>query len=427
METFLSLGHRQLFFSANNGSEALGKLGLFHTALIFKQGNQTWTLEFDNAATSTGPPGAGYYPEISHLVGGKAKLEWKYNAARWCLTNGLMWGRDHWKKTFDEIATITPKIFEGIFTDVIAPINSSVPSDGPFYNIWHVRNETVREVDVVQDITCGNGAIWVRDYLLSKGVVVKPGQKVTRVHVTVQDATRVGPLDDEWDSVVKFYSDLSQVFAGTGNMIDKMLHMFSALPLKFAFNGNNITHPYLKLHGLDLVLPEKIRFEEAPTPWGPIPGPDGPIPAPPVPTPPVPPGPYYGKPTKFNGCQPGEEVFQLPISDLRGDGAIAKVCAPQCVGGPPDGICPDAPANATGFWSKPNCNNPNSILPGSDCVLRCMTNVGCNTEFGAECFIGPKQIGKLGICMYRIKDQATNSSDLIARGLPVVSPWNAIV
>jgi hypothetical protein len=410
-------------FSANNGSQALGKLGMFHTALIFQQADRTWTLEFDNAANNNpfAPPGASYYPEFSEDQDtNSTKMEWKWNAARWCLTDDLMWGQDHWKQSFKTIATITPKMFHGIFEDVIYPTNSSDPMAPPFYNVWHVKNETVRHVDVVQDVSCGNGAVWVRDYLMSKGVDVVPHLNVTRIHVTVQDASRVGPLDDEWGTVVDFYKKMKNVYAGTGNMIDKFISMFKVLPLKYAYDGNNATHPYLRLQGMDLVLPEKIKYEEAPYGWGPIPGPNGPIPAPPVPAPPVAPGDFYGKPDYRNQCQPGEKVFQLPISEARGDGAIAKVCVPQCVGGPPDGTCPTH--SNPGFWDTPNCNNPDSIIPGSDCVIRCMTNLGCDKKKGAECYIGPKQIGALGICMYRFTD---SGSHMPTSGM-TVTPWDQV-
>jgi len=412
-------------FSANNGSQVLGKLGMFHTALIFQQGGRSWTLEFDNAANNNpiAPPGASYYPEfLTDVETNGTLLEWKYNAARWCLTDDLMWGRDHWKQTFLKIATIKPTMFHSIFEDVIYPTNSSDPMAPPFYNVWHVRNETVREVDVVQDISCGNGAVWVRDYLMSKGVDVVPGLNVTRIQITVQDAVRVSRHDDEWGDVLNFYSNLKKVYAGEGNMIDKFINMFTVLPLQYAFDGNNQTHPYLRLQGLDLVMPEKIKFTEAPYGWGPIPGPNGPIPAPLVPSPPVPAGDFYGKPTNRNGCQPGEKVFQLPISEARGDGAIAKVCVPQCVGGPPDGTCPAS--SIPGFWASPNCDNPNSIIPGSDCVIRCMGNIMCNHKAGEECFIGPKQIGSLGVCLYRFKDSGSHVPGG-ADGL-AMRPWHEV-
>merc|ERR1719246_308173 len=97
-------------------------------------------------------------------------------------------------------------------------------------------------------------------------------------------------------------------------MIDKFLAMLNFLPLRYVYDGNNVTHPYLKLEGLDAFLPEKIRYEIAPKSWGPIPGPHGPIPAPPTPAPPpAPAGDFYGKPTTDNQCQPGEQLFQVSI------------------------------------------------------------------------------------------------------------------
>lgn len=281
----------------------------------------------------------------------------------------------------------------------------------PLYSMWHVAFRVPQDMQVMSDVTCGNGAVWVRDYLLGKGANLTLGQHVTRVEVNVEDTdtepgvVRVGPMDAEWKDVVDFFKGFEKLFAGSSNIIDKMLAMFASLPLRYVYDLNNETHPYLKLVSSSTLLPERIRYKKAPEPWGPIPGPAGPIPAPPAPPrPPVPAGPLYGKPDAYLRCQPGEEVLQVPIID----GTIARVCTPQCSGGGPDGTCPDASSFAPGYWRTPNCKNPNSQIPVNDCVLRCgglFPNNQCDKGGGAECFLADEfGGGALGVCMYAMKD-----------------------
>lgn len=361
-------------------------------------------------------------------------LIWDRNAARWCLTKGILWGTDHWKKSYEIIASIPRSMFFGIDKDLIQPTNSSDPLAPPLYNTWHVWKRTPKDLDVSTDVTCANGAGWVRDYLLAQGVSVTGTQRITRVEVNVEDVDRVGPESDEWSDVVSFYQGLQGCFQGA-SMVDNMLALLNALPLKYAYEPSNRTHPYLKLKGLDGFLPEKIRYKKAPIMWGPIPGPNGPIPAPPPPpAPPLEPRPFYNKPDDYLRCQPGEELFQVPILD----GEIARVCAPTCPEGPPDGTCPDAPSGATGFWDKPNCNNPNSIIPGSDCVLRCdglLSAIECDGAGGAECF-GSSGFGLLGVCMYRMTDDGSsgdvgtwlkNADGSIATAYPYPPQNNSLV
>jgi len=77
---------------------------------------------------------ADLFPLVETDETGKVSLHWRNNGAGWCLSEGLLWGRDHWKKSFEVIATITPEIFHDIFVDVVEPRNSSDPMPVPFYN-----------------------------------------------------------------------------------------------------------------------------------------------------------------------------------------------------------------------------------------------------------------------------------------------------
>jgi len=394
-------------FSANNGSTILGNFGLFHTAVVFKQGDLAWTLEFDNSATNmeTSPSGAGYYPVIDEV---EAALSWDYNAARWCLTTGVLHTVDHWKQSYKTIATISPSRFQSIFTDLVEPTNSSDSTAPPFYNMWHIWTRTPQDLEFVPDITCASGAIWIRDYLVSHGFNITEDLKATRIHIPVDSVSRVGPSDSEWPDVITFYKGLRQVFAGSGNMIDKFLSLLNTLPLSYAFDGNNATHPYLKLEG-QRFLPDN-SYEKIPLGL-PIPGPNGLIPAPPTPPPPpVASGDFYGKPDAYNQCQPGENLFQVLISG----GGLAKVCTPQCSGGNPDGVCP---ASDYGWWEVPNCDNQDPMIPLADCLIRCGP-IPFLCAAGQDCF---GLSGFLGICMYTFdEDFNTNNTE----GYRYVTRWN---
>merc|ERR1711976_527108 len=125
------------------------------------------------------------------------------------------------------------------------PTNSTNSMAAPIYNAWHVWKRTPQDEDIVADYTCGNGAVWVRDYLLSRGVSISGEQRVTRIEVNVDAVDRVGPKDQEWKDVVTFYKSLQDCFSGDGNMVDKMLALLNALPLQYEYEPSNHTHPYI--------------------------------------------------------------------------------------------------------------------------------------------------------------------------------------
>merc|ERR1712232_1329901 len=87
-----------------NGSQFFGYLNWYHTALVFRQNQSSgeaeyWTLEFDSTADSL-------FSTIAPSING-TDLVWGNLDARYCLRKGLYWGREHWRKSFEMVMTLS--------------------------------------------------------------------------------------------------------------------------------------------------------------------------------------------------------------------------------------------------------------------------------------------------------------------------------
>jgi hypothetical protein len=178
--------------------QKLELLGLFHTALVLHQDavgeypEQYWTLEFDLAGAGGFPN--GILPMLHEDVYG-ASFEWDH-PARWFFRQGLLYGRSHWTKNFDLVATITPAQFQSLFDNLVMPMNSTDKTQFPLYSLYRVQTHLTKEI-LVKDVTCGEGILWALQYInhtLSVPVKERP-YPVSRVVLHAQGVREVNMSD----------------------------------------------------------------------------------------------------------------------------------------------------------------------------------------------------------------------------------------
>jgi len=340
-------------FSANDqvGGD-LGALGLYHTALIFRQGDEHFTLEFD--LTSTNAQGSSLWTGFLPIRQNE-DLFWQ-NDAKWCLNEGILWGRDHWNTTFDVIATVTQKQFGSLFDDLVVPLNETTLK----YNAFRVGSATGGE-DFVDDVTCANGMIWIRDFLEKSGVqLTEPsvGWQVSRV---VLNATSVTPMnmDDELDrvTVARFYDDLEKISTTFVGIIQALV---TGLNFKYVYDP--VKEIYYELNGTFTGTIPKPQYVVAPKPWVVAsPGP-APVPVPP-PSPPVPLKTHYGRAPCFRD-----------EDEITVDGVT--ICAPPCG---EDSCTTDRPE---GIDKLPLCELSDDSTVFNHCMVRCKTDDDCASDGG---------------------------------------------
>lgn len=224
----------------------LGYFGIDHTALVFLQtiGETTkhFTLEFDaveNVVNATVPQ----IDEEDHLI-------WR-NAARYCLTEGILWGRGHWSTGFKVAMQMTSAQVQELFGNFVRALNSSAPDRPPLYQLWRVVHRERRHEVMVGDITCGNGVNWALNYANSTmGLSFTPGFKLASTIVTVP-ATAVMPVNvsdpAEWSSVVHFFRSLGGLADKKQNFFQKLMDVLQVLPLHYVYDGN--AHIYYRVIG----------------------------------------------------------------------------------------------------------------------------------------------------------------------------------
>mmetsp|Transcript_43596 Transcript_43596/g.135650 ORF Transcript_43596/g.135650 Transcript_43596/m.135650 type:complete len:339 (-) Transcript_43596:82-1098(-) len=253
----------------------LGMLGLYHTALALAQKSPSgetryWTLEFD---FTKGSIIAGAMPTIDG-----EKLSWD-NDARYCLTDGLLWGRDHWKKQFDTVMTISKEQAERMFDELVFPVNSTAHGSFPQYQLWRVvrspgaklpgnlegpRKQHVLNLNtMVGDVTCADGINWVLNYI-KNDLGVPPHQsfqyKGTTVWVTAHKLEKVDVTDPAaWAEIVSYYSSQRKIVSNV-SMVEKVMGLPAFFPMKFIYNAN--TNTYFRVHGN---RPPYMHIEYAPS------------------------------------------------------------------------------------------------------------------------------------------------------------------
>eukprot|EP00440_Ansanella_granifera_P058668 gb/GFBE01063586.1/.p1 GENE.gb/GFBE01063586.1/~~gb/GFBE01063586.1/.p1 ORF type:complete len:323 (+),score=83.79 gb/GFBE01063586.1/:1-969(+) len=246
-----------LFASNPSIGKKLGYVNLYHTALVLVQRVQgevkNWTVEFDSVTNVLGAVLPG--------VDGD-NLTWD-NDARYCVTEGVLWGEAHWSKTFEVAMRLTAKQATRVFTEFVLPTNSSAPHMKPLYQLWKVVDRSGEEQTLIKDITCGDGTNWILNFASKElGVPVLTDFRL-RFTELVFVADRVEPVktDDptEWSELLEYFKGMVHVVAKGQNIVGRLEDVLRLMPLKYVYDSNADT--YFKIIG-DRFPWFQARFQE---------------------------------------------------------------------------------------------------------------------------------------------------------------------
>lgn len=248
-----------LFSNSPTIKQKLGFFGLFHTALVFRQdvqgGERYWTLEFDSTTNVLGAT-------LPHMNG--TQLTWE-NDARYCLTQGILWGREHWGKTFEVVAKIHRHNATRLFERFLLPLNRTAHHTWPLYQLWHVVTRGHPHESLIEDLTCGNGVNWALHYLNEvMGIPLVHGFRLryTRIDINAVNATPVNRQNAaDWHRVVEYFKGMAFVVGRGARTLERIIEFLMLMPVAYIYDGNSNT--YYKLHG-NRFLWIRPRFIEAP-------------------------------------------------------------------------------------------------------------------------------------------------------------------
>jgi len=217
--------------------QKLGLIGLYHTALVLRQDDRNWTLEFDSVTNVFG----AIMPEVAG-----DHLQWN-NAARYCLSPGIYNGRAHWTKSFDVVMRLTAAQTQQLFNSFVAPLNRTDTHRSPLYQLWRlvVDNEVI-----VRDITCGDGIRWFLHAGLSLGASLPSGFKFRSTQTFVHAASiAVANVTDPntWRDIVSYYSEWNRLVARNETMLQRLEVVSHLLPMKYVYDSN--ADKYYRLSG----------------------------------------------------------------------------------------------------------------------------------------------------------------------------------
>jgi len=253
-----------LFSNSPTMKRKLGLFGLFHTVLVFRQdaGGQVkseryWTLEFDATTNVAGAT-------LPHING--SQLTW-HNDARFCLTQGILWGREHWHKSFEVVTHIHKDNATRLFERFLQPLNHTGNHTWPKYQLWHVVTRGSPQKSLIGDLTCGDGVNWALHYLrenMSIPLVPSFRLRYSRIQINAVSATPVNRQDaGEWQRIVEYFQGMALVVGQVhgASILGRIIEFLRLMPVAYIYDGNSDT--YYKLHG-NRFLWIRSRFSEAP-------------------------------------------------------------------------------------------------------------------------------------------------------------------
>jgi len=252
------VGQAPLFSTNPKIGQKFGLVNAYHSSLIFAQGSgdarRFWTLEFDNTAGSFLN---GIVPKIvsnTSAVGG-VSFHWS-NDARYCLSEGLKWGREHWSKRYDVITSITSDQAKSAFKFVSA-VNSTIPQ----YQLWHVTTTDFfgrPKKMLVKDITCADGVVWFLHYLKTALDVPVPSDFVLKATSVLWKARSIAPVNIndpvQLNKMWTFYRNLEDLTSGGKSIPGRLRDLWRfAFGHKFVYDTG--AHVYYELLGFSSWFP----------------------------------------------------------------------------------------------------------------------------------------------------------------------------
>lgn len=238
-----------------------GLLNLYKTVLAFKQKrpltgiDHLWTLEFD---FTKGSLLTGTVPKIVN-----EELVWD-DDARYCLTDGLVGGKEQWTKEFDTVMTITKEQAMRLFSEFIRPMNSSAKGAFPQFQLWRMvktpgiklpkmlegdnRKQHVLNLNtMLSDVTASDGINWVLHFIKEKlGVAPHEGfqYRGTTVWINANKLEKVDRADNEtWTDLMKYYKLQARIAKNSSSITDKFVMASTNLfPMRYVHNANTDTY-----------------------------------------------------------------------------------------------------------------------------------------------------------------------------------------
>lgn len=209
-----------LFSSDPKIGQKLRWFGMFHTALVLSQQlpgvpPQNWTLELaavTNVIASTLP----------RIV--DEDLIWD-NDARYCVTPGILWGREHWTQSYEVVTRLTARQGRKVFADFVLPLNASGHKRRPLYQLWRVASRSDPKTDFIKDLTCGDGVSWFLKHAQLLGAPLPSDFtfKSTKVDIL---ADRIKPVNrsspDEWSQVVDYFRGMQQEVQPNQTFVERL-------------------------------------------------------------------------------------------------------------------------------------------------------------------------------------------------------------
>lgn len=242
---------------------------MFHTALLLSQGNNTseaplryWTIEFDFTGDSV------IDGTMPHIDG--STLTW-HTDVRYCLTEGIYWGRDHWTETFETVFKITAQQAQNTL-QYMSRVNATGRSGPPTpqYQLWRVEHTTWTHPfggkALVEDQTCATGIVWLLNYIRNElHVNFEKENFRIRGSQAIVGANRLQLVDPsnaaQWEDVVDYYIHYKEL-AENVSMFKKVLDVKRLfLPAKYVYDAN--ADKYYKVIGNHLPW-IRVHFAEIP-------------------------------------------------------------------------------------------------------------------------------------------------------------------
>mmetsp|Transcript_27019 Transcript_27019/g.58823 ORF Transcript_27019/g.58823 Transcript_27019/m.58823 type:complete len:340 (+) Transcript_27019:24-1043(+) len=233
--------------------QKLGWFGMYHSAVVFRQdggksyGPSYWTLEFEFVA---GSMMKGLMPAFNG-----SQLVWN-NDAKFCLTEGILWGREHWTKSFDVLYKITARQLQALMQEMVLPVNSTAHGQKPQYQAFRVERTPgngVPDGDVlISDVTCSQGVSWVLHFFKTSFNLDPPAGYFYRATVGVMHADSIEPVNTtnavEWAKVLRYYSSLTTLLGPSdASALEKFWDAFEVIRHEYVYDTN--AEVYFKIQG----------------------------------------------------------------------------------------------------------------------------------------------------------------------------------
>lgn len=218
-------------------------LNLYHTALVVVQhlpglAPKNWTIEFDSVTNVLG----AVLPSINGST-----LSWN-NDARYCVTEGILWGEAHWSQMLDTVLRLNASSARRIFTDFIPAVNDTAHQSKPLYQLWRVETRGVETSPLVKDITCGDGVNWILDF--SSRVLLTPPLfelKYTSIVVYADRISKIPVNGKDWPDLIQYFQGMSEVTGGKEAVWHRLLEFLHLMPVHYVYDSN--AKAYYKVEG----------------------------------------------------------------------------------------------------------------------------------------------------------------------------------